>query len=258
MTAVILAGLGNALYHVGAGSVCLQLARGNAAMGGVYVGPGDLGVVLGYFVGLNQWGGITLITLACTSVALCAAIAAFNRRFDSPPNPPAPVRPFPLVPLIVPLLILAVAARQLVGGSLGGPWLSQPSAWIALACAAMAGKMLFGFAADRFGWMLVSVPLAVTAAILLPFSTARLPVALAATLLVQAAMPVTLAAMSRTLPTRPALAFGAASTAIWLGSIPAMIVTLPKEIVWSAQAAAAAAIATALLLLRRSARLSRL
>ena len=248
VTAVVVAAAGNALYHVGAGGACLKLARYRAAMGGVFVGPGGLGVVLGVFLGMEKWPGIAALIAANAVVAGLAGLWCWKRQ--------QPTETMPSIgggrrAAIIALLVVALAARQLVGGAVGGPWLSQPAAWIALACCAMVGKMIFGFVADALGWMRTVVPLVVVAALLLPVAGGHWGVAAAATFLVQAAMPVTLAAMSCVLPGRPALAFGAASSALWLGALPAMVSHVPGAVVWAAQGGSAVAIAGALWLLAR-------
>jgi len=45
-----LAGIGNALFHVGAGGVVLANARGRAAPAGLFVAPGSLGLGLGLWL----------------------------------------------------------------------------------------------------------------------------------------------------------------------------------------------------------------
>jgi hypothetical protein len=242
------AGLGNALFHVAGGSICLQHSRGKAALGGLFVGPGDLGVVLGTFLGSGLWPGSLLLLLA-------GILATVATAFPRPPATPQPSLHSPLpktsVGIVILLLFLAVASRQLVGGAVGGPWLASPPAWLAIAVVAMLGKMSLGFVADRWGWMLVAVPLTLAAAPLVGLR-GHLPGTLIATFLVQAAMPITLAAMLRLMPRRPAFAFGIASTALWLGGLPATLawLTWPPTAITAVQLAAGLALAAALLILR--------
>jgi MFS transporter, FSR family, fosmidomycin resistance protein len=256
MLALWLAGLGNALYHVGAGSLVLQLARGRAAMGGVLVGPGDLGVVLGTFMGSGGWPGAGVLLVTSALLAVCVAFIRLPAAPGAPSTSSARRRSTRAASaLAILLLLLAIGSRQFVGGALNGPWFAQPQAWILMAVAAMVGKMTFGFLADRCGWMLTGAGLAALAAPLVALGPGYLGLSLAAALLAQAAMPVTLAALSRVLPQRPALAFGLASSALWLGGLPTDPLPHPlhSSLLLAVQLTAACAIAAALLLLRRKA-----
>jgi hypothetical protein len=308
-----LAGLGNALFHVGGGKLTLHMAEGRAAHGGVFVGPGDLGVVLGTFIGMGWWPGAEALIL---SGAVMTGVTALIRRHFSPLIEVAPgseggmisaaicsrgreggddrtravhsssalqqaaetlqqpggaveqtaASPQPFTPeeerekasrkgrfmdaraaVWLGLLMLAVACRQVVGGAVGGAWMSERSVWIVLMVAAMVGKMLSGFAADRWGWMLVAAPLTAAAVPLLAIP-GNAGVGLCATLLVQAAMPVTLAALARLLPRYPGLAFGLASLSLSFGELPALLrwTPWPALAVAAVQMVSAAAIVVAL------------
>lgn len=246
LAAIVLAGLGNALYHVGAGSLCLQLARGQAALAGVFVGPGGIGVILGTFMGSGWWPGAAVLIAACALLALWVALARAPAAGEIPPRYGVPW-------VAGVLLLLAVAARQLVGGAVNGSWFAQPGAWILIACAATTGKMALGFVADRCGWMRTGAGLAALAAPLVAASSGHLGMSVAGAILTQAAMPVTLAGLSRLLPRHPALAFGVASSAIWLGGLPAHLLPNPigPGILLGVQLGAAGAIAAALWLMRQ-------
>jgi len=51
--AVVLAGIGNALFHVGGGSICLNLTPKKASAPGIFVAPGALGLMIGTLLGRN-------------------------------------------------------------------------------------------------------------------------------------------------------------------------------------------------------------
>jgi len=51
LLAALMAGIGNALFHVGGGVISLNLASGKAALPGIYVAPGALGLMIGTWIG---------------------------------------------------------------------------------------------------------------------------------------------------------------------------------------------------------------
>jgi hypothetical protein len=228
-----LAGLGNALVHVGAGSLCLTLARGRAAMGGVFVGPGDLGVVVGASV-------------------VCALLVAGVSFTASSGFRPSPLRAKPRAVGAIALLLLgAIALRSVVGGALLEGRFGTRSVWIGILASAALAKIVSGLAADRIGWARVSVIAALAAAPAMALLAPGALVAMAAMFLVQAAMPVTLAALARLFEGRPAFAFGMATFAVWFGSLPSIAATFGRSPVALvlAQLACAGAIFGALRLL---------
>ena len=49
--AIILAGIGNALFHVGGGTISLNLTKNRASAPGIFVAPGALGLLIGTLYG---------------------------------------------------------------------------------------------------------------------------------------------------------------------------------------------------------------
>jgi len=49
--AIVVAGIGNAIFHVGGGVVSLRLTPHRAAAPGIFVAPGSLGLLLGAILG---------------------------------------------------------------------------------------------------------------------------------------------------------------------------------------------------------------
>ncbi|MBI4861090.1 MAG: hypothetical protein HY815_12665, partial [Candidatus Riflebacteria bacterium] len=76
LTACVIAGVGNALFHVGAGALVLVLARGRATEPGLFVAPGALGLTLGIWVGTAS---LSCRWLVAAAVVLSAAVLARHR-----------------------------------------------------------------------------------------------------------------------------------------------------------------------------------
>jgi FSR family fosmidomycin resistance protein-like MFS transporter len=220
---VLLAGLGNALFHLGAGAMVLAGGREKAAPAGVFVGPGALGLGIGLllgrrFVTVPTWPW--LFGLAAAVVLVLAV--SLRERPDDAPEPAPTLRPMTSLALAT-LLCLSVAVRSLVGTV--GCDACDKTLFLAIAvpCAGCLGKMVGGFLADRFGWIDLSMVALLAAAPLLGFSGGDLWLALPGLLLFQMTMPVTLVAVLRLMPGRPALAFGLPCLALIAGALPAYL-----------------------------------
>ena len=93
LAVIALAGVGNALFHVGAGAIVLSDSQSRAAPAGVFVAPGALGLGLGIILGralprAPLWPLAFAIAVACVAVATIAD----TRRKDSPPRSELPAK----------------------------------------------------------------------------------------------------------------------------------------------------------------------
>ncbi|HEX2994652.1 MAG TPA: hypothetical protein VHP14_07505, partial [Anaerolineales bacterium] len=165
LLAVSTAGIGNALFHVGGGAISLSLDSGKAALPGIYVAPGALGLMIGTLIGK---GGHFI---ALPFILLLVGVAVLVLRIPKPEilaprKLPGDLKWFETVIL---LLLLSVAIRSMVGLSLVLPWKSDSALLITLTSAVVLGKALGGILGDRFGWGTVAVTGLVISAPLLAF-----------------------------------------------------------------------------------------
>lgn len=221
LAVLLLAGAGNALFHVGAGAMVLAGSRGRSAPAGVFVAPGALGLGIGILLG-RKFAAVILWPWAFALAA--AVIVVLLVGHASAINDPSQVedarRPAGQAALIASLLCLSVMVRSLVGtvgcdGCPRGLFLLA-----ALPLAAFAGKFAGGFLADRFGWVDLSLAALLASGPMLAWSGGDLWIALPGMVLFQMTMPVTLTAMARLVPDRPGLAFGLPCLALVLGTLP--------------------------------------
>ncbi|MBM3151707.1 MAG: MFS transporter [Chloroflexi bacterium] len=218
MPAAVIAGVGNALFHVGGGVAILNLAPGKASLPGIFVAPGALGLTLGILLGRSgyfmAWPFIGSATLL-----FAALLIWFLPRVEYPVNQPphAEMRWFEAAIL---LLLLSVAVRSLVGQSLVFPWKSDPALLIVLTLAVVMGKALGGLLADRLGWSVVAVTGLALSAPLLVFFSSLPALAIAGTFLFNLSMPVTLVCLAGMLPGKTGFAFGLTTLALILGALP--------------------------------------
>ncbi len=217
LLAAVTAGIGNAVFHVGGGFVSLNLQPGKAALPGIFVAPGALGLTLGILIGKS--GGFVAWPFILLLLAAAALILALPRPEVPAERPlPADLRWFEAV---IVLLLVSVIIRSLVGQGLVLPWKSDPALLLALTGAVVLGKALGGLLADRFGWGAVALTGLAVSAPLLAFFAPLPALAIAGTFLFNLSMPVTLAGLAGMLPGKSGFAFGLTTLALIAGALPA-------------------------------------
>ncbi len=214
---LLLSGIGNALFHLGAGAFVLHVEPGRATPAGVFVGPGAVGVVLAKYLVKND-----LVLFWPFVLALAAALAlAWLYRYPVIPRVDKPRMLEVDRPLLAALLLLfSVFVRSFVG--FAGAYQCPRSTAIAFGFgfAGFAGKSLGGIVGDRLGWIRAGVGVLLISAPLIAFGGANYVMVTIGLFLFQMTMPITLVAMFVLLPGRPAYAFGLTCLAYIVGAIP--------------------------------------
>ena len=214
--AAAIAGIGNALFHVGGGVISLNLLPGKATMPGIYVAPGALGLMIGGLVGRSgQFAAWPFILLLVGAALLIWRIPRPAIRYDI-----ALEGQFRWFETAILLLLFSIAIRGLVGASLVLPWKSNPTLLVTLTMAVVLGKGLGGVLADRLGWNRVALAGLAVAAPLLSFFSIYPALAIIGAFCFNLTMPVTLTAIANMLPGRDGFAFGLTTLALIVGVLP--------------------------------------
>ncbi len=206
---VILAGLGNACYHVGGGRDAL-LKSSKMLRLGIFVAPGALGISLGHLLYKNQ----LLFYLAAGAAALCAlGILALNAK-------DRPVRSSQKHQISVAIIMFAVVLlRSFLGMSMETPW--KIGLWaLAAGAASAAGKALGGLVGDKLGSKKGGILTLLIAAGLFCLPNTAIA-GVMGLLFFNMTMPITLRKASDALPGLEGFAFGLLTFALFLGYIPA-------------------------------------
>jgi FSR family fosmidomycin resistance protein-like MFS transporter len=216
----VLAGLGNALFHVGAGAIVLLGSCGRATAAGIFVAPGALGLTLGIWLGVagfpHRWAmGLALLAGGLFLAWLPATPCVPTCRAECGPLPNRAV-------LCVVLVVVAIALRSFSAAALTSSW-GEPAVWaLVMTLCAVAGKAMGGFVGDQLGWRRVAVTATVLVTLLSWPAFENRWTAAAAMFLLQISMTTTLAAILVVLPNHPGTAFGIASLALLIGAMPGL------------------------------------
>lgn len=250
LLATLCAGLGNALFHVGAGALVLSRGVTTSAASGLFVAPGALGLAFGITYGaLPDMGPVWPLPLL-VMLGLAATWRLTRGQANASQSPPAAAqfkwdRRSRLFIAAFALLLVSVAIRSLVGFSAARGLPKSTALVIGIPLAAFLGKGLGGLLADRLGWLESSVFALLLSIPCLAIGFRQVPLLLLGLCLFQMTMPVTLTAAARLMPHRLGTAFGWTCLALIVGALPTMfrgtafLCTRPLLAVWIIVACAA-------------------
>jgi FSR family fosmidomycin resistance protein-like MFS transporter len=223
--AIIIAGLGNALFHIGGGIISLNLTPRKAAAPGIFVAPGALGVLAGTLLGKSgnfvTWPFLAAMTASAVIIFLMPKPAAYQGKTR-------PQQQEFKAEHIIYLTLFVIAVRSLVGFAAVFPWKSDVNLLILLTAAVVLGKGLGGLLADKFGWQLTAAGSLAASIPLLTLGASVPACGIIGMFLFNINMPVTLAMMSNVIPGKPGTAFGLTCLALVLGTLPSFTALQPK------------------------------
>ena len=214
-----IAGLGNALFHVGAG-VEMLCDSGDARKSlGIFVSPGALGLFAGGALcgALPRVSALPLLLLCAGAILYVARLFGHLQRSGN--GRMQLTRTLRASLPAVSALVLVVLLRSFVGFTAAQPWKTGQALPLLAVLMVALGKCAGGILADALGARRVGTLslLLAGALFLLPQSA---PAGLAALFLFNMTMPLTLWGLSRLLPGGKGLAFGLTTFALFLGFVP--------------------------------------
>ena len=218
LTAVV-AGCGNALFHLGGGIDVLNTSQKRAWALGIFVSPGALGLFLG-----TVWGKGTAVPLWLAPLGLLVMAAAILLPYRSffgslhsgnAPCDTTPVNGYaPLLPLF-----LVVVLRSYMGMNQTFAWKGTGCWVVILTVALVLGKAAGGILMDRLNPRKTSAITLIAAAVLYLFCDVPVLGTLAV-FLFNMTMPITLWAAAKVTPGCKGFAFGLLTFGLFLGYLP--------------------------------------
>lgn len=218
--ALILAGIGNALFHVGGGSLVLSLKNKKATFAGIYVAPGGIGLGLGAFLAFSPVHiNLILFPVVLMTFGLILYFIetpVFNRVNEKERIPDYRI-------LIVLLIMIPIIVRSMIGLSLEFPWKENQLLSLLLVATIALGKAFGGVLADKYGLMKVGVGGLLVSAPLLAFFASIPVLGMLGAFILNFTMPVTLMAIFNVMPRNKGLSFGLTTLALFVGALPIII-----------------------------------
>ncbi|MGN1089540.1 MAG: hypothetical protein ACI4Q6_03990 [Huintestinicola sp.] len=216
LPASIIAGVGNALFHIGGGVFVLNEYKGSRAAG-IFVSPGAVGLCFGTILGKTDFSAIfpviSMVICAALIIIVPSKIMAISERkeFDVPREPK--------IWLAAMLLFTVVILRSFGGFAVSFEWKSGTVMLIAASAAAAVGKATGGFLSDKLGYIRASVISLSAAAVLYIFADNFL-CGLAAIALFNMTMPITLCAAAEFFRSCKGFSFGLLTFGLYIGFVP--------------------------------------
>lgn len=229
---MVVSALGNAAFHVGAGSSVLCSCRGRVLPAGIFNCAGALGVGLGTYLGTSAPVvsfslSLAFLLLAIVFLALCV------RKFDGASRGCESLSHLPRrlgLGALMAALLASIALHACASGfapsveELRGALTLLPALMICL------GKLAGGALADKLGSRrTVLYPLALSG-VLFALSGVLPILALPAIFLMNMSVPVTQCAAAGAMPSSPGFAFGSTKLAIALGTAVTFFLPLPEGV----------------------------
>lgn len=215
--ACVIAGLGNALFHVGGALDVLAVSHKRAAPVGIFVSTGALGLFFGTAM-LHWLPMVAALLLFSAGLLLCLYVHIRGKVTNLSMQLPI----FDTGKLAVAVcLILTVCLRSYVGSAAVFAW--KIHYWLALLAvgAVVLGKMLGGIMGDRVGFVRTAAHSLAVAAVAFLFAF-NYPIAgIIALLCFNMTMPLTLTALVRLMPHNKGFAFGILTAALFVGAVAA-------------------------------------
>jgi FSR family fosmidomycin resistance protein-like MFS transporter len=216
----IIAGIGNAMFHVGGGIDVLNISNRKATPSGIFVSTGAMGIFLGGksdSIRFDKYFTIILILLICAILLFWL----YNQIKDKVKNEKVIIPTININEMIaIVCLIVTVVIRGYVGLILSFEWKSNFILALLSILAVVFGKMLGGIIGDKIGFMKISLISLIVSAFLFIFAFNNSILGILAILFFNMTMPITLTALSNILFNNKGMAFGLLTFALFIGAVP--------------------------------------
>ena len=223
--ACIIAGIGNALFHIGGGIDVLNISDKKATLPGIYVATGAMGLYIGsncVYLGIDKFYFIAII-LAISAISLFWLYKLVKEKYIINNEEPEFKDISSKEQIIMYCILITICIRGYLGLILNFKWKSNFFIGLIVVSAVVLGKILGGIIGDKFGWKKTSTVSLVISAILFIFAFDSMICGIIAILLFNMTMPITLTALSNMFYKNKGMAFGMTTLALFIGAVPVLL-----------------------------------
>lgn len=229
--AVMIAGAGSGLFHVGGGALTFRCSQGKVSTAGIFASPGVMGLALGGALAAASIYPFVPMAIGLATLCALVVVAPIVSEENTTPDSSSKRRGDHTLEqhdLIMIALLAGIALRSAVWTTLDYLMHSRVDMLLMMGAAAFAGKLAGGFLADRLGWRTWVVGALIGAAALLTLAAQNTLALLLGIALLQSATPAAMFAVYRAVPRYPATAAGLAlGLAVAIGGLPMYSGVLP-------------------------------
>lgn len=217
-----IAGIGNAMFHVGGGIDVLNISDKKATLSGIFVSTGAMGIFLGgksVSTGFNKYYIVILILL----VSVISLLWLYNQIKNSINN--SKIKVINLTKnewIAIICIFITVCIRSYVGMILAFAWKSKFVFALLSIFGVILGKMIGGIIGDKIGFDKILISLLLSA-ICFIFSFTNPIIGIIAIFLFNMTMPITLICLSNIFDNNKGLAFGLLTLALFVGAVPTFV-----------------------------------
>lgn len=215
----IIAGLGNAMYHIGSGIDVLNISDKKASLSGIYISTGALGIFLGSSQDVTIFNGYRMVFLLIISAIIIKIL--YDKIKDKVINEEIII---PMInkneKIIIICLMITVIIRSYMGFILAFEWKKDFYLEFIATLALIFGKMFGGIIGDKIGFLKISIFSLLISSIGFILAFNNWIIGCIAILFFNMTMPITLTALVNLLPNNKGMAFGLLTFALFLGSMP--------------------------------------
>lgn len=218
----IIAGIGNALFHIGGGIDILNISDKKATLSGIFVSTGALGIFLGSksaSVGFDKYFLIVAVLLL-SAIALCVLYKHIRDKVINSKMKTIKLSRKQRIAILC--IFLTVALRSYVGMILAFSWKSTFIYALLFIIGVVLGKMIGGIIGDKIGYEKISISLLISA-ICFIFAFDNPTIGIIGVLLFNMTMPITLICLSNIFDNNKGLAFGLLTLALFVGAVPTFL-----------------------------------
>jgi len=226
--AILMVGIGNSLFHLGAGIEVLEMSKNKATKIGIFVSTGALGVFGAKYINNVEILYLVLIGLVTLGILVLYLFKDEKRNYDKLFE----LKDKDKIFYIIIFLSIAIFIRTFIGFVITYDWQSNFYLALLMVVGVFCGKFLGGIFADRFGLKKITIISLGLSSVCLIIGYYHYVFGIIGMFLFNMVMPITLILLSNAFQNNKGFAFGVSTFALFVGFlIEALVINFINDFV---------------------------